>query len=591
MAGRWLERTIEPKNARILIACLAFLVYAPCLFGEFVYEDERFIEVNPAVTDLTWSNVVRYFTDPTSHAVVGHDVFRPLRTFEFAVDWALSGGRPWLFHLHSMAYHVVVCLLLFSVLRRLLGAAGNGAANAAALFGTLAFGLHPVHTESVAWISSRADVMVLFWILFALRLYLRDRLLLAALAFAGALLSKETGVFFVAAVLLVDLFRRADRRWLWYGIYGVMAIAFVAIWINLVFVGKAEHVGHLKGQLWGGSYVMTLLTMAKGFLHYLRVMVLPVHFTVDYHVATSTGLGWHEALALVVLALIVTAAVTAGRRSRFALAWFFVALLPASNLIRPIGIPTAERFLYLPMAGLAIWLGPLLARYRRSALVLLACLFVLTLLRTRTWRSDDALWDAAIKVAPTPRGLDYLARREIDAAHEARQSLKGLAPDERSARENEMRAHAEAVIDRADGLYHLYERVILLPPGTLAGRNMSRKANALVLLGRPVEALVAAKRAIKDWGRPLAYFNAALACQELKRWEAAALYLQAAHEGGYDISDLRPSIASMWLRSAAEKEGSGNRSGALRDYRRSWETVPDPVRNPDAFAAIRRLGG
>ncbi|MHC4933957.1 MAG: hypothetical protein ACYTGV_17405 [Planctomycetota bacterium] len=547
MAGSRLARIVEPPNARVLIACLALLVYAPALLGGFVYEDERFIEKNPAVQDLSGSNVVRYFTDPTSHAVVGHDVYRPLRTFEFAVDWALSGGRPWLFHLHSMAYHVLVCLLLFAVLRRLLGALGsNGTANAAALLGTLAFGLHPVHTESVAWISSRADVMVLFWILLALWLYLR-----------------------------------AERRWLWYGIYGVMAIAFVSIWVHLVFEGKAEEVGHLKGQLWGGSYAMTLLTMAKGFLHYLRVMVFPVHFTVDYHVATSTGLGWHEAGALVVLALVVVSAVAAGRRSRFALAWFFVALLPASNLIRPIGIPTAERFLYLPMAGLAIWLGPLLARYRRPALILLASLFVLTFLRTRIWRSDDALWDAAIRVAPTPRGLDYLARREIDAAHEAR----GASQD------GEMRLHARAVVDHADGLYDLYEKVIRLPPGMLAGRNLSRKANALVLLGRPAEALLAAKRAIRDWGRPLAYFNAALACQELKRWEAAALYLQAAQEKGYEISDLRPSIAALWLQAAAEKERAGNRSGALRDYRRSWKTVPDPVRNAAAFEAIRRLGG
>ncbi|MHC4338988.1 MAG: hypothetical protein ACYSX0_02065 [Planctomycetota bacterium] len=591
MAGSWLARFIEPRNARILIACLAFLVYVPALLGGFVYEDERFIEKNTAVADLSWANVGRYFTDPTSHAVVGHDVYRPLRTLEFAVDWALSGGQPWLFHLHSMAYHVAACLLLFAVVRRLLGAVGYGAANAAALLGTLAFGLHPVHTESVAWISSRADVMVLFWILLALWLYLRDRPLLAAFAFCGALLSKETGVFFIAAVFLVDLFRRADRRGLWYFIYSVMAIAFVVIWVNLVFEGKAEQVGHLKGQLWGGSYAMTLLTMAKGFLHYLRVMVLPVHFTVDYHVATSTGLGWHEAGALLVLALVVASAVAAGRRSRFALAWFFVALLPASNLIRPIGIPTAERFLYLPMAGLAIWIGPLLARYRRLALVLLACLFVLTSLRTRIWRSDDAIWDAAIQVAPTPRGLDYLARREIDAAHEARQSLNDVAPQQRGPLEKEMRAHAEAVLDHADGLYGLYEKVILLPPGPLAGRNMSRKANALVLLGRPAEALVAARRAIRDWGQPQAYFNAALACQELKRWEAAAKYLTAAHNKGYEISDLRPSIASMWLESAASKERAGNRSGALRDYRRSWETVPDPVRNAEAFEAIRRLGG
>jgi tetratricopeptide (TPR) repeat protein len=582
-------RLAEPRVACLLIACLAFFAYLPALSGGFVYDDERFIEKNPPVTHLTAANVVRYFTDPTSHSIVGHDIYRPLRTLEFAIDWAISGGRPGFFHLRSMLHHALACVLLYAVLRRLLEA------DVPALLGTLAFALHPVQTESVAWITSRADVLLLVWFLLALLLYLRERPLLAALAFLGALLSKETAVFFPAAVFLVDLFRRADlrpfRRWAWYGVYATMAVAYVVFWVYLVAGARLENVGHLGGRWWGGSYPMTLLTMTKGFLHYARVIAFPVHFTVDYHVPASTGLGAGEVVAIVILGALVAAAVAGGRRSRLALAWFFLALLPVSNLIRPIGIPTAERFLYLPLVGVALWAGPVLARYRRLAAAVLACLFVLTFARSRIWRTNDSLWLAAEKVARTPRGLDYQSGKELRAAHEARDRLKHAAPSAKAALEVRMLDHARATVRHVDGFFELYRDVIRLPPSTLGGRNLSRKANAFVILGEPKEALAVARETIRSWDDPRAYFNAALALQELEVWDEAARHLQTAWDKGYDLTDLRPSICNLWLRAAADRERAGDAAGALRHYRRAWRAFPDPEKNAPTLEAIRRLGG
>jgi len=582
-------RLAEPRVACLLIACLSFLAYLPALSGEFVYDDERFIGKNPPVTHLTAANVVRYFTDPTSQSIIGHDIYRPLRTLEFAVDWAISGGRPWFFHLRSMLYHALACVLLYAVLRRLLEA------DMPALLGALAFALHPVQTESVAWITSRGDVLLLVWFLLALLLYLRERPLLAALAFLVALLSKETAVFFPAAVFLVDLFRRADlrplRRWAWYGAYATMAVAYVVFWVFLVAGARLEDVGHLGGKWWGGSYPMTLLTMTKGFVHYARVIAFPVHFTVDYHVPVSTGLGVGEVVAIVILAAIAAAAVAGGRRSRLALAWFFLALLPVSNLIRPIGIPTAERFLYLPLVGVALWAGPVLAGHRRLAAAVLACLFVLTFARSRIWRTNDSLWFAAEKVARTPRGLDHLAGRELEAAHEARDLLKLAEPGARGPVEERMLGHARATVRIVDDVMALYATVIRLEPTDIAFRNLPRKANALVILGRPKEALVVAREAVRNKGGRLAYFNAALALQELEVWDEAARHLQTAHDKGYDLTDLRPAICNLWLRAAADREKAGDAAGALRHYRRAWGAYPDPERNAPTLEAIRRLGG
>lgn len=569
----------------LLIACLAFAAYLPSFSGDFVFDDERFIEKNDAVTQLSAAHVVRYFTDPSSHSIVGHDIYRPLRTLEFAVDWKLSGGRPWFFHLRSVLWHAAACVLLYAVLRRLLAADGP------ALVGTLLFALHPVNTESVAWITSRGDVLLLFWFLLALLLYLRGRPLLAAFAFLGALLSKETAVFFPAAVLMVDLFRRADRRWAWYGVYGALAVAFVAVWFYLVAGAQLENVGHLKAW-WGGSYATTLLTMAKGFLHYARVIAFPVHFTVDYHVPTSTGLGLGEIVALAMLAAIAAAALAAGPRARLALAWFFAALLPVSNLIRPIGIPTAERFLYLPLVGVVLWAGPLLGRYRRLAAAVLVCLFALTFQRSRIWRSEDTLWQAAEQVAPTPRGLEYRARTEMRAANEVSARLQHASPAERGALEERLREHARTTLRYADGFFDVYENVIRLTPSTLGIEVLVYKANALMILGRVEEALVEAERSIELGGSTMAYLTASLAARRIGIWDKAASYLQTAYERGFgDATAVRRDIVGLWLQAAAQRERAGDPAGALERYRRAWNAFPDPAQNAASYHAIRRLGG
>ena len=580
--------------ARLWIAILAFVVYAPALFGGYVYDDERFIGRNPPVTDATVGSVADYFADASTHGVIGHDIYRPLRTLDFAIDWAIGRGHPWFFHFHSMLWHVAACLALFAVLRILLtsggvpssaevlGAAENPGSDRAALFGALVFALHPVHTESVAWITSRGDVMVAALFLLAVLFWLKEKPLAATALFVGAMFSKESAVMFPAAVLLVDWYRGAPRRWLWYGVFGCLSLCFTALWMALV--GK---MGQLNGEHGGGSYPMTLLTVAKGMSHYARVIAFPVHFTIDYYVPPSSGFGWAEVKAIAILVLLGASAWLGGRRSRFAVAWFAIAILPVSNLLVPIAIPTAERFLYLPVAGLALLAGPFFARHSRVAVPILALLFALTFQRSMIWRDDLALWRAAEKVTPTPRSLDFLAGHELAIAHELLDSIATSPPEQHVSIRTDARTHAAATVRHIDEVFRLCNDVIRMRVPVQLKQNWSRKANALVILGRPEEGLRAAETAIKEWGEPMAYFNAALACQELGRWVDAAVFLQDAQKEGYDKGDLAAGIAGNWLRAGAKHEEAGNRDAALRCYRRSFKASPTPA----ARSALKRLGG
>ncbi|MHC4161936.1 MAG: hypothetical protein ACYSUM_07390, partial [Planctomycetota bacterium] len=131
-----------------------------------------------------------------------------------------------------------------------------------------------------------------------------------------------------------------------------------------------------------------------------------------------------------------------------------------------------------------------------------------------------------------------------------------------------------------------------LPPSELATENLEHKANALLLLGRPKEALPVAEQAIQYGGGVLAHLTAALALQELGVWDKAARQLQTAHDMGFGSdSDLEPDICNLWLRAAADRERAGDAAGALEHYRRAWRAFSDPEQNAPTLEAIRRLGG
>jgi tetratricopeptide (TPR) repeat protein len=129
--------------------------------------------------------------------------------------------------------------------------------------------------------------------------------------------------------------------------------------------------------------------------------------------------------------------------------------------------------------------------------------------------------------------------------------------------------HAEVVCRAADSFMDLYEKVILIPPGSVGGRVLSDKANALILLRRYEQARRAADRAVKLGGGAEAYYNAALALERLGRTEEAALNL---------------------TRAAQLFEERGERDRARGYYRQSWEMFPDMERNAAARAGMTPPG-
>jgi len=511
-------------RARVVIAVAGLLAYLPALFGGYVYDDVRFVKDNEALEHLT---PILYFTDPSTVAEESWEgIYRPLRTLDFAIDVAIAGRSPFFGHLRNLIYHLLGALLVYELIRRLVRS------EAAALYGALAFVLHPVHTESVAWITSRADVMVLVAFLGALILHLDGRRRLAATALVIALLSKEAAVVFPAAVFLADRLRGERMRLGWYALYGGLSVGYTVFWFFFLGKGEMDGFGHLS-QFWGGSYGANLLTMAKGFLYYANELLFPVGMAIDYHIPPSTSLDAGAFFGVTAVLVIGVAAWLAGPRARFAFAWFFVLLLPMSNLIRPIGIPTAERFLYLPSVGIALFAGPFLARSRLT-LGILACFLVLTFARCFDWQSNEALFASAARVTLTPRGLSHRANRELEAAHAELEAANRALMEKRGEHLKRANEHAEETVRLVDELIVLYREQILLSPGKIGALVLSQKANALVILNEYEKALEAADAAIKLDGKCAnAFYNAAVALSRLGEHRKAAANLERARELGH----------------------------------------------------------
>lgn len=432
----------------LLLLVLSVVAFLPALDGELLYDDARFVRDNPEVASATrpW----RFFLDPTTvDPLGGHGgIYRPLRTLSFAVDRTLhGGGMPSLRWLHatSLLLHGVATVLLFLLLRVLV-------ARPIAFLATLLFCVHPVHAESVAWISSRdvplSAVLALLALVVEAR-WGRGRRWIAVVCFLLALLAREAVVVLPAVIFLLRLSRgeKSVKMALLASIpYGIVAAGYVVL--RLVLLGS----GFSQRGPWAGSVVLSFATQVVGAGHSLLRIVVPLYpraFAFDHQVGQVVSLLDPRFLvsALVLLGLGAAGLLSLRRRGPLALLllWYPLFLLPFLNPLLPLNIIASDRFLYLPAAGpiaLVVWQlhervsGATGRRVVRCALGGASLgLLVLSLSVSTLYRDPVSFWEAAAEADPASfrahHGLGcalYEKGRKAEAEVELRAAVT-LEPD------------------------------------------------------------------------------------------------------------------------------------------------------------------
>lgn len=447
----------------LLLAVAVFCAYAGVRQCELIaLDDPSFIQDNPIVrAGLSWRGLQYAF------GVEYLDNWHPLVLLSFMLDCQLFGPNPAALHWVNLGYHLLGTVVLFLALTRLTGATARSAVVAAL------FGLHPLHVESVAWISERKDVLSgLFWAwaLWAYAGYARRpggrRYGLVLVLFTLGLMSKPMMVTFPCVLLLLDWWPL--RRW---------------------GGGARPSAGPLPpgapppvlsaGRLWWEKLPFFALTLADCLVTYwvqkrgggvasLEAISLPARLgnaAVSYvtHVARTL---WPEGLAVIypyqgippvgavlgaVLGLLLVSLLClsfSGRRAYLLVGWlwFLGVMVPAVGIVQ-VGLQSmADRHTYLPSIGLFLmavwgvgdWLAPL--RHGRwiarvlTVTVLSACLLC-TSAQVRHWRNSETLFRHALAVTTGNAVAHYGLGRALmergqteDAAEQFRQALR-LRPD------------------------------------------------------------------------------------------------------------------------------------------------------------------
>ncbi len=396
------KRVWWPWAAALAGLVIVLEVYGPALSGAFVLDDRYLPFMDPSAAQMSFRTWVTGL--------------RPLLYFSYWLNFQSSGTEPYIYHMTNVFLHFLGSVVIALVAARLLELAGT-TGRARTILSVIAGGLfllHPLQTESVAYVASRSEVLsvLLYFSAFAVFLYRRTesitflRAAAVVVLFAGAISTKEHTLTLAALLLLADYywglggFRKNGL------LYGMLAAAgaggaFV-IWRELKGAPTAGF--HVVG-LTAASY---FFTQCRVIWTYVRLFFLPFGQNVDPDVAISHSLLDQGAIfGLAALVALLAAAWIYRKRwplAAFGIFMFLLLLAPTSSFV-PILDVSAERRMYLPFLGLVLVCLEFLRRLKISqaawtGAAILAVCSVLTYQRSEVWASPVALWQDAANKSP-----------------------------------------------------------------------------------------------------------------------------------------------------------------------------------------------
>ena len=446
----------------ILVAC-ATLPYLNILFNGFVYDDDTQVVLNPYVRSFRYLKQV-FTTNVWSFRGVGSitNYYRPMMTLGYLVCYRLFGMRAYGFHLVSLLLHVIIVCLVFVLAERL--TRDRPAAFVAGVF----FALHPIHTESVAWIAAVTDLELTFFYLLTFGLFLamarpgggRSEPMLAGMAgaFLLALLSKEQAMTLPALATVYEHCYRADRsatsasqKLARYGPLWLLGLAYVLFRIHF-FGALAPHESFI--HLTSMQIALSAIALIG---QYVGKLLWPVQLCAFYVFHASKSLFDFGVLAGLLVLLALAALFLVFWRSRdsnirfasFGIVWFFATLAPVLNPRWLVANVFTERYLYLPSVGVAwvvglgasrLWSRAASRPARRSALVLagvalcVLCAFRIVT-RNRDWNNDIVLYSRTLEHSPDAYlilnnlGTVYWQQGDLDNAESAWRRVLAVNPN------------------------------------------------------------------------------------------------------------------------------------------------------------------
>ena len=428
----------------MVIFGLACILYANTL-GHGYTQDDAIVISDNMLTQQGFAGIKELLTKDTFYGffkvegksrLVAGGRYRPLTPVMFAIEYQMFGLKPWIGHLMNMLLYGLTGIVIFLITGRIATDARLG--NAAPWFALVVAALfiaHPIHTEVVANIKGRDEIMSMLLALLALLVIYKNaaevkwrQLALAGGLFFLALLSKENAITFLAIVpLALIMFKGVTIPKALLQTVPLLVATGLFLWIRGAVIGwelgdpPRELLNNPFIKIVDGRYVdftagersaTIMYTLGK----YLQLLFFPHPLTHDYyprHIGIMTWGDWRVILSLLVyLGLGALAVIGLMRRTiwGFGIIFYLATLSIVSNIVFPVGTNMSERFVYMPSLGWAIALSSagllVFQKYKLNRKVLIGVLGAVllafgakTIHRNLAWKSNYTLFMTDIKTS------------------------------------------------------------------------------------------------------------------------------------------------------------------------------------------------
>ncbi len=497
-----LETDISPtfwENTRlqaIFIFALSFLLYANTLSFDYCQDDSIVITDNMFTTQgvagiggiLQYDTFYGFFKESGKAQLVAGGRYRPFTLVMFAIEYQLFGKSPFIGHFINVLLFGLTCVLLYFLLLKLLQrrqAAGDNQQSVfnptlVAFIAAVLFAAHPIHTEAVANIKGRDEIMTLLGSLaavwFSLKAFdnegFKNQILAFALFFI-ALLSKENAITFVVITPMIYWFflktdvKTALKQAIPFAAAAVLFILLRGAVIGNQFGGEQmELMNNPFLKRVGNTYVpfdfaekFATITYTLG--KYVQLLIFPHPLTHDYyprHIGIMSFGDWQVLLSIAVY-IGLFALILRGWKNRslisFGIAYFLITLSIVSNIVFPVGTNMAERFMFMPSLGFCLVLAVILVALRDRiannsrisfsaiAFVLIIFLFSLkTFTRNSAWKDNYTIFTTDIETSPNS------AKLQTSVGGETIEHFKNSTnPVEKKAKITEAMGHLEKALE------------------------------------------------------------------------------------------------------------------------------------------------
>ena len=387
------------------IVAVTFIAFLPMLSNEFTkWDDGDYVTGNMSIVNMDAAKIQYIFTNPIAYN------YHPLTILSFGINYYFSKLNPQPYYLTNLILHLLNIVLVF----RFIFLLSNKNIHVAA-FSALLFAIHPMHVESVAWISERKDVLYTLFFISGLTSYLHylaekkwGYYFLTLLLALCAMASKPAALIFPLVLVLLDFYKseKINIRSL---SLKIPFLAVAAFFLYMTWIAQTQETSLIK-DLKRDNLFENALYACYGFLIYIFKFFAPVHLAAFHPYPDKIGLVIYLSPVVIIG---MCAAIYFYKEKRnlliFGIAFFFINLLLVLQFISVGTALYAERYSYVPYLGLLFITGMLLFNKTSDAVKKYAWVVIglfslsftyLTHERVKVWHSAETLWTDMIEKYP-----------------------------------------------------------------------------------------------------------------------------------------------------------------------------------------------